>query len=141
LRTLPLFAVLLLISAGRSPGVNWLVGVPVLLLAQAFLTLAIVIVVATLNAFFRDLDQLVRVFLLLLFYVTPVLYPASMVPSNLEWLLIINPFSPLMISWRALLLDNSLSPYILTALVHACLALIIAVLLYKRAEWRLAELL
>ena len=94
--TIPLFAMLLFISADHGPDFSWLVGVPLLLMVQGSLTLAIVVVIATLNAFLRDLDQLVRVFLLLLFYVTPVLYPVSMVPKNLEWLLLANPFSPLM---------------------------------------------
>jgi lipopolysaccharide transport system permease protein len=138
--TIPLFVVLLLLAAGRAPALNWLFGIPVLLIAQGSLLLAIVVVVATLNALLRDLDQLVRVILLLLFYVTPVLYPASMVPRNLEWLLILNPFSPLVISWRALLLDNSLSPYIVVSLIHALLALAVAVPVYRKVRWRLAEL-
>jgi lipopolysaccharide transport system permease protein len=138
--TIPLFAVLLFIAGDHGPALNWLVGIPVLLVAQALLTLAIVIVIATLNAFLRDLDQLVRVFLLLLFYVTPVLYPVSMVPKNLEWLLLANPFSPLMISWRALLMDNYLSPYIIAATGQACLFLLIAIPVFRRTEWRLAEL-
>jgi lipopolysaccharide transport system permease protein len=138
--TIPLFAVLLFISRDYGPALNWLVGVPVLLIAQASLTLAIVIVIATLNAFLRDLDQLVRVFLLLLFYVTPVLYPVSMVPKNLEWLLLVNPFSPLIISWRALLVDNLLSPYIVVATAYAIMSLLIAFPVFRRTEWKLAEL-
>jgi FkbM family methyltransferase len=94
--------------------------------------LAIVVVIATLNAFLRDLDQLVRVFLLLLFYVTPVLYPVSMVPKNLEWLLLVNPFSPLIISWRALLVDNLLSPYIGVASAYAFLSLLIEFPIYRK---------
>ena len=114
--------------------------IPLLLVTQTSLTLAIVIVLATLNAFLRDLDQLVRVLLLLLFYVTPVLYSASMVPKNLEWLLLANPFSPLMISLRALMMDNDLSPYIAVAFGYACLSLLIAIPVFRRTEWKLAEL-
>jgi lipopolysaccharide transport system permease protein len=136
---LPVFAILLLVSSSHGPSVLWLIGIPTLLIAQAMLTFAIVAVIAALNAFLRDLDQLVRVFLLLLFYITPVLYPASMVPRNLEWLLVVNPFSPLMISWRALLVENSLSPYIVPAIGHACISLLIAIPIYKRVEWKLAE--
>jgi lipopolysaccharide transport system permease protein len=138
--TLPLFAAFLFISGDRGPSLNWLVGIPLLLLAQASLTLAMVIVIATLNAFLRDLDQLVRVFLLLLFYVTPVLYSASMVPKNLEWLLLANPFAPLIISWRALMMDNDLSPYMIVAIAHACLSLLVAIPVFRRTEWKLAEL-
>jgi lipopolysaccharide transport system permease protein len=138
--TIPLFAVFLFISGDHGPSLNWLVGIPLLLVTQTSLTLAIVIVIATLNALLRDLDQLVRVLLLLLFYVTPVLYSASMVPKNLEWLLLANPFSPLMISWRALMMDNDLSPYIVVAVGHACLSLLIAIPVFRRTEWKLAEL-
>jgi len=69
-----------------------------------------------------------------------VLYSASMVPKNLEWLLFANPFSPLMISWRALMMDNDLSPYIVVAVGHACLSLLIAIPVFRRTEWKLAEL-
>ena len=137
--TIPLFIAFSWISAGQAPAWNWLFGVPILLFIQASLLAAVVVIVGVANAFFRDLDQLVRVFLLLLFYVTPVLYPASMVPPHLEWLLLMNPFAPLMISWRALLIDNSLSLYIPAAVVHASLAVGLALWTYKKAEWRLAE--
>jgi len=138
--TIPLFAGLLWISAERAPGWSWVLGVPILLFAQVSLTAAVVVLVGIANAFFRDLDQLIRVLLLLLFYVTPVLYSASMVPHHLEWLLLLNPFAPIMISWRSLLIDNSLSPYIAAALFHAGLALAVSWLVYRKAEWRLAEL-
>ncbi len=137
--TLPLFAVLLFFSTSHLPRVTWLIGIPLLIAAQTALTFAIVIVLATFNAFLRDLDQLVRVILLLLFYITPVLYSVSMVPKNLRWLLFVNPFSPLMVSWRALLVDSVLSPYIALALAHALIILVIAVPVYRRAEWKLAE--
>ncbi len=138
--TIPLLVAFSWISAGRAPAWNWLLGVPILLLLQASLLASVVVIVGVANAFFRDLDQLVRLFLLLLFYVTPVLYPASMVPPHLEWLMIVNPFAPLMISWRALLTDNSLSLYIVAGAVHAGLALGLALWTYRKAEWRLAEI-
>ena len=102
---------------------------------------ALVVILGLANAFFRDLDQLTRVVLLLTFYVTPILFPVKMVPANLEWLIILNPFSPLLISWRSLLIENQLSPYILSAFVHAALAVTLAYFTYKRTAWRLAELI
>jgi lipopolysaccharide transport system permease protein len=137
--TIPLFAALVLLSGTHKPSLSWLVGIPVLLIIQALLTFGVVIMIATLNAFLRDLEQLVRVVLILLFYVTPIVYSASMVPSNLKWLLLANPLSPVIISWRAILIENTLSPYIFVAIVHALILLLVAVPLYKRAEWKVAE--
>jgi lipopolysaccharide transport system permease protein len=137
--TIPLLAALLLITRAEPPSLSWLVGVPVLIVSQVCLTVGIVMIIATVNAFLRDLEQLVRVLMLLLFYVTPVLYPVSMIPEGLQWLIWLNPFSPLIISWRALLADNALSPYMLMAVVHAAAALMVAVPVYRSTEWRLAE--
>ncbi len=139
--TIPIFAALVLVSTSHPPSLNWVLGVPVLITAQLCLTVGIVVMIATLNAFLRDLDQLVRVLLLLLFYVTPVLYPVTMVPKGLQWLIWLNPFSPLIISWRALLVDNVLSPYLLLAIAHAGLALLIAMPIYKWTEWKLVEVI
>lgn len=137
--TIPVFAVLALFAGGKALGPVWLVGIPTLLVAQAALSLAAVIVIATVNAFLRDLEQLVRVFLLLLFYVTPVLYPVAMVPDGLHWLLVINPFAPLIIAWRALLTDGLLTPYIAIAVGYGFIALALALPVYRKLEWRLAE--
>jgi lipopolysaccharide transport system permease protein len=137
--TLPVFASLSYFSGSARPGHAWIIGVPILLLAQAALTLAGVIIISTVNAFFRDLEQLLRVLLLLLFYLTPVLYPVSMVPNNLSWLLFVNPFSPLIISWRALLMENTLSPYVFVSTGYAILSLLIAFPVYRNMEWKLPE--
>lgn len=139
--TIPIFIALLWISSVGAPTWSWVVGVPVLLLIQSSLTTALIVILGLANAFFRDLDQLVRVLLLLMFYVTPILYPVKMVPPQLEWLMILNPFAPLLISWRSLLIENQLSPYILTALVHAALAGALAYFTYKKTAWRLAEVI
>jgi lipopolysaccharide transport system permease protein len=137
--TLPVFASLCYLSGTARPGQVWIVGVPILLLAQAALTLAGVIIISTVNAFFRDLEQLLRVLLLLLFYLTPVLYPVSMVPHNLRWLLFVNPFSPLIISWRTLLMENTLSPYVFVSAGYAIVSLLIAFPVYRNMEWKLPE--
>jgi lipopolysaccharide transport system permease protein len=137
--TLPLLAVFTVIADTHGPGLVWLAGIPVLLFAQLSLTLAAVMIIATLNAFLRDLEQLVRVLLLLVFYVTPIMYPVTMVPQNFKWLLLVNPFSPLIISWRSLLLDNMLSPYMAVAVGYAVISLIIAFPIYRQMEWKLAE--
>jgi lipopolysaccharide transport system permease protein len=137
--TLPVLALVYYFSTGAPPSAIWVIGIPILLVTQTLLTLGGVIIFSTVNAFFRDIEQLIRVFLLFIFYLTPILYPASMVPDGLQWLMLMNPFAPLIIAWRALLADQSLSPYMVVAVGHAMLALICAFPIYRNMEWRLAE--
>jgi lipopolysaccharide transport system permease protein len=137
--TIPVIGVVRWLSLGEGPPVIWLVGVPLLLIVQSVTLFGAVMVIATWNAFLRDLEQLIRVTLLLLFYVTPILFPVSMVPESLHWLLVVNPVGPLVIAWRSLLADGLLGPYVLVAAAYGVGALLIAVPVYRSMSWRLAE--
>lgn len=108
--SLPVLAVLLLV-AGKVPNANWLIGLPLLVLLQLLLLMGVVLIVATVDVFFRDLEHLVDVGLYLLFYLTPVLYPLAMVPSQLRPLMHLNPLAPLIEAWRDLFLENRLPDF------------------------------
>lgn len=136
--TIPVYVGLMTLS-GKAPGTTWMIGVPILLLAQASFTYGAAVIIAAVNALLRDLEQLIRILLLLLFYLTPILFPVDMVPEGLTWLLVLNPIAPMMIAWRTLLVENTLSPYLGLAVVYALLSLTVAVPVYRKISWRLAE--
>jgi lipopolysaccharide transport system permease protein len=138
--TIPVYALFRTASGLPPMSAEWIVGVPLLLTIQSLLILGGVMIVATMNAILRDIEQLVRVGLLLLFYLTPILYPMSMIPERLQWVVLANPLAPLILSWRALLLDGVLSPYCLLAAGYAGLSLTLGFAVYRRVSWRLAEI-
>lgn len=105
--SLPVLIVFLLL-AGRSPGVEWLVGVPVLLAVQLILMMGGALLLSALDVYFRDLEHLIEVMLTLLFYVTPILYPLAAVPSPYQDILKANPLATLIEAWRGLLVENNL---------------------------------
>ena len=107
LLSLPVLVVFLLLS-GRTPGPEWLIGVPLLLLVQIFLMMGASLAASAIDIHFRDLEHLVEVLLNLLFYVTPILYPLSSVPQPYRNLLKLNPLASLMEGWRDLLVSNQL---------------------------------
>jgi lipopolysaccharide transport system permease protein len=107
LLTIPVLIILLAID-GRHPNAAWIVGIPVLAVVQLALLMGVILVVASVDVFFRDLEHLIEVFLNLLFYITPVLYPLDLVPARWEPVLLINPLTSLIEAWRALLMDNQL---------------------------------
>lgn len=140
LAALPIFALFVLASGGHGVGATWWLGIPLLLVVQFALVLAAVLLLSTANVFFRDLDQLVRVALLLLFYLTPVVFPVSLLPDSLLWTLWLNPFGPLIVSWRSLLTENTLDPYLAIAAGQAALGLAFATWVFRRRAAELAEL-
>lgn len=105
--SLPVLVIFLVLS-GRTPGPEWIIGVPALLALQLALMTGLSLLVSSLDVHFRDLEHLVEVVLNLLFYVTPILYPLSRIPHPYDDLLQLNPLAPLMEAWRGLLVTNDL---------------------------------
>jgi len=78
---------------------------PELLLAgfalEALVLIGPVFVLAALNVFFRDLSQLLSPALSIVFYLTPIIYPDSLVPARYRSWLAWNPFRDLIALFRA----------------------------------------
>jgi lipopolysaccharide transport system permease protein len=81
---------------------------PLLLGLQFALTAGLSLITSALNVYFRDVQNLVGVGLLLFFYLTPVFYGLKNVPEQYRWLLHVNPMTPLINSVRDVLLEGRL---------------------------------
>jgi len=122
------------------PTWTWMWAVPILIVMQLALTYGLALVFATGNLFFRDLERLVLILTMLWFYLTPVLYPVSMIPERWRWAVYVNPAAPVILSWKSVFLQGVLPMDLLGAGV--CWALVGAVAgqwLYSKLEWRFAE--
>jgi homopolymeric O-antigen transport system permease protein len=85
----------LLALVGWAYGVSfspfaWLWLLPVMIL-QCVFTFGLVLSLAALNVLYRDVEHVVANVLLLWFFLTPIVYPASQVPERLHPLLWMNP--------------------------------------------------
>lgn len=77
---------------------------PVTLLPLLLFTAGIAYFVASLGVYLRDVPQLVSITTQVLFFMTPVFYPLSIVPERLRWILEINPLSTMVNQTRNLFL-------------------------------------
>jgi len=139
--TIPVLVILLGIS-GHYPSWTWLIGIPMLAAVQLGLLMGVILVAASIDVFFRDLEHLVEVFLSLLFYLTPIFYPLDKVPERWRPVLLINPLTSLIEAWRHLFMDNSLpSADLWPALVFTFGSLLIGWLVFQRLEPGFADAL
>jgi lipopolysaccharide transport system permease protein len=79
-----------------------LFSLPVLLLVQGFLILGLGLVIATLNAFYHDVEFLVGVALMLLFYLTPVFYRIETLGDQFRIFYMVNPMAVLIQGYRGI---------------------------------------
>ena len=73
---------------------------PLLLVLMAGLGLGIGIIVSSLTTRYRDLQFLVAFGAQLLMYATTVIYPLSAVPEKYRWVLVANPMTPVVETFR-----------------------------------------
>ncbi|MAG36769.1 MAG: ABC transporter [Dehalococcoidia bacterium] len=119
--------------------VLWL---PPLIGCMVLLTIGVGLVVAGLNVYYRDIEQLVPIVLNLWFYLSPVIYPAERFPERLRFLFWMNPPGVIVQYTRAALLENqgpSWTSFAALLLVSSAIALVGA-FLFHRLQRRFAEI-
>lgn len=85
-------ALLFLVSLALGVNIGWaLLFLPLLVLIELGLTLGLSLMVAAANVFYRDLQQIVNYVLTAAFFMTPIFYARSTVPTNLQFLVVFNP--------------------------------------------------
>jgi lipopolysaccharide transport system permease protein len=79
---------------------------PLLLIPQLLFALGAAWLIASLGVFLRDIAQGITLLLMAWMYLTPIIYPESIVPERFRWFIGINPFTPLVRSYRHIFLDG-----------------------------------
>jgi len=85
-----------------------IVFLPLLLIPQIIATLGAAWLLASLGVFVRDIVQGITLLLLAWMYLTPIIYPESIVPARYRPIINVNPFTPLVRNYRRILLDGNL---------------------------------
>jgi lipopolysaccharide transport system permease protein len=101
--TLALIVATLIVEHQLHLTILWL---PALLLPQLIFTLGAAWLVASLGVFLRDIAQGIALVLMAWMYLTPIIYPESIVPERYRPFLNLNPFTALVRSYRRIFLEG-----------------------------------
>ena len=149
LLALPLLLVFLLLS-GVRPG-PMLLFLPLLLVLQLLLTAGLALALAAVNVHLRDVEQILANALVLVFFLSPILYPVSTVPLSLHVgglvtvplrpLYFLNPVAGLVQSYQNIFFFGRQPHWIHLAMVSACAtaALVAGWWVFDRLRDSLAE--
>lgn len=117
-----------LLLTGRWPGMALLALLPLIALQMMFCA-GLGMVLGVLNVFFRDVGQLFAICLQFWFWLTPIVYPISILPEWVQRLLQLNPLTNLFSSYQNLFLYgqwpvwSSLLPIAITGAVFCLIGL------------------
>jgi lipopolysaccharide transport system permease protein len=115
---------ILLLAVGLAHGgLGWtLVLLPVVVALQFLFTMGVGWLLASLNVFLRDVGQLLGLGLTLWMFVTPLFYPAELMPARYHWVLTLNPMYYIVQGYRDVILERRL-PVVPGMLVLAAMAI------------------
>jgi len=95
----------LMLYYGITPGPGLFV-VPLLIMGSVIAALGVGFLISALNVAYRDFRYVVPFMIQLWFFLTPVIYPVSIVPERWRWVLYLNPMTGLIDGFRAALLNR-----------------------------------
>ncbi len=101
-----LFTTFLLIS-GTFPGLTYVALLPVIAILVLF-GIGLGISLGVLNVFFRDVGQFFGIVIQFWFWLTPIVYPMSILPETVRSLMGYNPMASLMIACQNILVSGQL---------------------------------
>lgn len=121
---------------------RWLVLLPMLILLRVLLTMGLALLVSVLSVFLADIGQFVGLFLTTWMFLTPIFYPADLIPESLHAVLWLNPLHHLVDSYRAVILESRAPFESLPVLaVSACLSLLIGLAFFRSTVERAKDFL
>jgi len=114
---------------------------PVILVSEFLLVFGLSLSLSALNLRYRDFYQLWDIALQLGFFLSPIVYDASLIPSGFQLVYSLNPVTRLIESARDIFLLNKLPTLFDNAVILSSIAIILAFgfLIFRRLEGRFAE--
>jgi lipopolysaccharide transport system permease protein len=96
---------------------------------------------SALNVYFRDVGQMIPFVVQVWLYASPVVYPASLVPSGFQWLYALNPMTGVIEGFRWALLAHGAPPglIVLVSATVSALLFVTGGLFFKRMERSFAD--
>ncbi len=136
------FGILLLMMVyyGFVPTIN-VIFLPLLVIFAMMTSLAVGLWLSALNVKYRDFQYTVPFLIQMWLFASPVVYPASMIPQQFQFLYALNPMSGVIEGFRwALLGTNPPSTMIFISLGVVIILLVSGVFYFRRMEQYFADI-
>ncbi|MDP8222690.1 MAG: ABC transporter permease [Candidatus Lernaella stagnicola] len=134
--------IVILVLLGQPPPL-FAFGLIFIFPLQLMLTLGLAVIVAAFHVFYKDVGQFIAAVLTLWFFATPIIYPISLIPEWLQRFYYANPLTPLITTYRSVLLGNEIPNFgaFIYMCVFAFVVFILGMTLFHRLSKDFADLL
>ncbi|MBQ4061879.1 MAG: ABC transporter permease [Christensenellaceae bacterium] len=114
---------------------------PIIMIVEYFLALGIAMIVSSLTVFFRDLEYIVGILMMVWQFLTPIMYSIDMVPAWLHGVFNLNPMTPIVTAYRAVLYEGTIPRLetLLAAVGMGVVFFVLGFLIFGKLKKRFAE--
>jgi len=123
---------------------SWtLLMVPLIFVIQYILILGVGFILSSINVYFRDVENIIGVFLTMWMYLTPIFYPPEIVPAKLIPFLNLNPMTPIINSYRNVILYGVMPPWqsFIYSIVISVVIFIIGSFVFRKLSRNFADII
>lgn len=135
-----LIVVIALIVSGIGIGKSIFVF-PIIALIQYILQLGLSFVFSAITVYIRDVEYIINIFMMLMFYLCPIVYEPSMIPEQFLKFFKLNPMFHIISFYRTILYDKQIPNMLYVGyLLIACLVILFfGYQIFKKLQKRFAE--
>ena len=137
------FTVLLGLMMYYETTLSWhLVLVPLFLIGTILTATGVGTLLSALTVSYRDFQYVVPFLVQLWMFLTPVIYPSSIVPTNKRWLFSLNPMAGIIDGFRSAFLAQPMDwPHLSISLVISVLLFLCGTAYFRTVEHRFADII
>ena len=110
-----------------------------------FQTLVIIgfgLILAILNVFYRDIQNIVEILMQILYFMTPIIYPLSIIPREIIWILKINPLTNILLIFRQILFGLQIDyATIFLVTFESVILFLLGIWVFRKNQYKLPELI
>lgn len=116
---------------------------PLIIVIQVFITLGVAFFASALNVFYRDVRHVIPLLVQIWMYLTPIIYPISLVPEKFRGIYMLNPMAGIIDSYRQIILQQQ-SPnfhYLIPSVIVGALLIFFGYTFFKAKEMKFADVI
>lgn len=114
---------------------------PVVVIMQYILQMGFAFIFSSITVYIRDVEYIINIFMMLMFYLCPIVYEPSMIPNNLLKYFKLNPMFDIISFYRKILYEGTIPNMndVLKIFIVCFVILVFGYSVFKRLEKRFAE--
>lgn len=134
--------IILVFCVGGGLGISWhLALLPLVGIIQFVLSLGLILALSAINIYIKDTEYIITFIINMLFYATPILYPITLLPEKIRWIMNLNPMAVIINMYRDIFINHQLTDIqqVIYIVVVSLVFFVIGILTFRKLEKGFAE--